>query len=408
MYFEHLSMREGLSQSTVMSILQDSQGFLWLATESGLDRYDGYSIREYRRDRGNPHALASDYIWKIAEDARGDLWLATAGGGVARWDRQNDRFQQFRHDPNDPNTLASDAVRTLLVDAKGQVWAGTERMVSMCSTPQTGRVRHFRHEAGNARSLASDAVFALHSDRAGRLWVGTEQGLSRYEPATNDFVNNVAQSDALAGARVRAILEDHSGALWIGTLERGLHRLDPQTGQVTMLSPGCEQRALAQQRSSACDHGRRCAPTVGRDFRRPQPFRSRHRRDFVRYGRDADNPHSLRDDDVMSLYQDRGGVLWVGTRAGGASHWSPKSWTLGHYRSALIRNTAVNAFADDGAGTVWVGTADGLVEINTRERQRATLQHASPRAAAPRRQSCHGVAATIAMARCGSARWAAG
>src|SRR5258708_34871712 len=85
MYFEHLTMRDGLSQSTVEGILQDSQGYLWLATESGLDRYDGNSFRVYRRERGNNRALASDYIWTIAEDARSDLWLATVGGGVARW-----------------------------------------------------------------------------------------------------------------------------------------------------------------------------------------------------------------------------------------------------------------------------------------------------------------------------------
>src|SRR3954466_1687974 len=94
MYFEHLTMQDGLSQSTVMSILQDSQGYLWLATESGLNRYDGYSIKEYRRERGSGHGLASDYIWSIAEDARGDIWLATMGGGVARWDRGTERFQR--------------------------------------------------------------------------------------------------------------------------------------------------------------------------------------------------------------------------------------------------------------------------------------------------------------------------
>src|SRR3954466_2718088 len=92
MYFEHLTMQDGLSMSTVMSILQDSQGYLWLGTESGLNRYDGYSIKEYRRERGAGHGLASDYIWSIAEDSRGDLWLATMGGGVARWDRGTDRF----------------------------------------------------------------------------------------------------------------------------------------------------------------------------------------------------------------------------------------------------------------------------------------------------------------------------
>ena len=75
----------------------------------------------------------------------------------------------------------------------------------------------------------------------------------------------------------------------------------------------------------------------------------------------------LRDPDVMSLYQDRGGVIWVGTRDGGASHWNPNSWLLGHYRSAAFGGgVGVNAFADDGAGTVWVGTSAGLVEIDTR------------------------------------------
>src|ERR1700754_4843712 len=127
MYFEHLTMRDGLSQSTVMSVLQDSQGYLWLATESGLDRYDGYSIRAYRRERGNEHGLANDFIWTIAEDARGDLWLATYGGGVARWDRRTDTFQQFRHDPAKPDSLSSDAVRTLLIDARGRIWVGTEQ-----------------------------------------------------------------------------------------------------------------------------------------------------------------------------------------------------------------------------------------------------------------------------------------
>src|ERR1700738_817150 len=82
MYFEHLTMHDGLSQSTVNNLLQDSRGYLWLGTESGLDRYDGDSIREYRRERGNEHALDSDYVWSIAEDAAGDLWVGPAGGGV--------------------------------------------------------------------------------------------------------------------------------------------------------------------------------------------------------------------------------------------------------------------------------------------------------------------------------------
>src|SRR6185437_13736414 len=88
---------------------------------------------------------------------------------------------------------------------------------------------------------------------------------------------------------------------------------------------------------------------------------------FVRYERDADNPQSLRDSDIMSLYQDRGGVLWVGTREGGASHWNPRSWLMGHYFSEAFRGAQIESFADDGAGKMWVGTiGGGLIEIDAR------------------------------------------
>jgi signal transduction histidine kinase/ligand-binding sensor domain-containing protein/CheY-like chemotaxis protein len=372
MYFEHLTMRNGLTQNTVMSILQDSQGYVWLGTESGLNRYDGYVIHEYRRERGRSDALASDFIWTIAEDARGDLWLATMGGGVARWSRGTDRFQQFRHDPQDPRSLASDTVRTLLIDQAQRIWVGTEDAGLDLLDPQTGHARHFRHRPGDPHSLATDAVFALHADDAGHIWVGTDGGLSRYEPWADRFTTygNMPGTAALKGARVRAIHEDHAGMLWVGTLDAGLARLDPRTGRVDVFRHDPRDPAsLSSDRVRAIleDDARRLwvATVDGLNL-----FdRSSHR--FVRYGRDADNPQSLRDDDVMSLYQDRGGVLWVGTRGGGASHWNPNSWALGHYRSPLTSNTAINAFADDGNGTVWVGTLDGLVEIDvTRKRER--------------------------------------
>jgi signal transduction histidine kinase/ligand-binding sensor domain-containing protein/CheY-like chemotaxis protein/HPt (histidine-containing phosphotransfer) domain-containing protein len=370
MYFEHLTMREGLSQSTVNSILQDSQGYLWLATENGLDRYDGDSIREYRRERGNEHGLASDYVWSIAEDAAGDLWLATDGGGVVRWTRRTEQFQQFRHDPLKPNSLVSDAVRTLLIDGQGRIWAGSLDQGLDVLDPKTGKVRHFRHRDGDPRSLAADAVCALYADPRGRIWVGTDGGLSRYDPASDDFVNygTVASGSGLSDQRVLAIREDHTGALWVGTYRGGLNRLDPDTGRFTAFRHNPKDpHSLSHDRVLAVleDDAQRLwvATADGLDL-----F-DRASATFVRYGRDADNPQSLRDSDIMSLYQDRGGVLWVGTRGGGASHWNPRSWLLGHYRSDAFRDTQVLAFADDGADKVWVGTVGaGLVEIDTRTR----------------------------------------
>jgi signal transduction histidine kinase/ligand-binding sensor domain-containing protein/CheY-like chemotaxis protein len=368
MSFEHLTTREGLSQSTVMSILQDSHGYLWLATESGLDRYDGNSIREYRRERGNEHGLPSDYIWSIAEDSSGDLWLATDGGGVARWERSTEQFQQFRHDPQNSNTLASDAIRTLLIDAQGRIWAGTfDRGVDVLD-PTTGDVRHFRHREGDPRSLAADAVCAVHADRSGRIWVGTNGGLSRYEPLTDSFVNfgTAASGTNLSDLRVRAIHEDHTGALWIGTNRGGLNRLEPNTGRMTVFRHDANNsHSLSHDRVMAVleDDAQRLWVATSDGLN----LFDRESESFVRYGHDADSPSSLRDSDVMSLYQDHGGMLWVGTRKGGASHWNPRSWLLGHYFSDAFRATQVSSFADDGTGKVWVGTIGaGLVEIDSR------------------------------------------
>src|SRR5271155_272916 len=189
MYFEHLTMRDGLSMSTINSILQDSQGYVWLATESGLNRYDGYSVRQFSRERGNQHGLASDYIWSMAEDSHGDLWLATDGGGIAHFDRRTETFQSFRHDPARAESLASDSIRALLIDAKGYIWAGTKSAGLDVLDPRTGSIRHFAHRDSDGYSLPSDAIGALYADRLGRIWVGSDGGLSRYDPMTDGFVS---------------------------------------------------------------------------------------------------------------------------------------------------------------------------------------------------------------------------
>jgi len=377
MFFEHVTMRDGLSTSTVNSILQDSQGYVWLATEAGLNRYDGNTIRQFRRERGNEHGLASDYIWSIAEDSHGDLWLATDGGGVARWERRTEQFQQFRHDPALPQSLASDGVRVLLIDAQGRIWAGTKDQGLDVLDPNTGHARHYRHQDADAHSLPSDAIGALYADHEGRIWIGTDGGLSRFDAASNGFINyGEAMSAAhISDLRVRAIREDHTGALWVGTVSGGLARIEPTGNRTTIFRHDpMKVHSLSQDHVWAVveDDAQRLwvATADGLDL-----F-DRNSESFVRYGHDMDNPQSLRDSDVLSLYQDRGGVLWVGTRGGGASHWNPRSLLLGHYFSAAFRAAQVVSFADDGAGKVWVGTiGDGLIEIDTRagsERQYGT------------------------------------
>jgi signal transduction histidine kinase/ligand-binding sensor domain-containing protein/CheY-like chemotaxis protein/HPt (histidine-containing phosphotransfer) domain-containing protein len=381
MYFEHLTMRDGLSQSTVNCIFQDSRGYIWLGTENGLDRYDGYSVREYRRERGNPHALASDYIWTIAEDKEGNLWVATDEGGVARWSPRTDDFEDFRHDPRRPDSLASDSTTTLLIDAQGRIWVGTQDAGLDVLDPRTGRARHFRHRDGDPHSLPSDAVHALYADHTGRIWIGTDGGLSRYRPGRGDFVTYTQQPDGsgLSDSRVRAIFQDRNGALWIGTKEGGLDRLDPSSSRIKVFRHrAADPRSLSNDWVWAILQDRAGRMWVGTQdgLNLLDPASGT----FLHYGNEPDDPQSLSDSEIMSLYQDRGGVLWVGTRKGGADHWNPRSWLFGHYLTPSFRDNSVYAFADDGQGRVWVGTTGGLIEIDRRSGRETRFGHTGPTA----------------------------
>ena len=263
--FARYSLEEGLSQVTVNSIVQDHRGFLWLGTEDGLNRFDGYEFTVYRREPSDPASLPNNAVWTVAEEADGDLWIATEGGGVAEWDRQSDTFERHRQ------RSAADFTRVLHLDAEGMVWIGTRDAGLVRRNPRSGAVVSFLHDPADPGSLAHDAVYALTSTADGSLWVGTEAGLDRFDRATETFVHyrhDPQLPTSLADDRIRALLEDRDGVLWVGTYGGGLARR----------RPGEES--------------------------------------FERFRHDPEDPGSLGHDRIRSLLEDGEGRLWVGTAAG--------------------------------------------------------------------------------------------
>ena len=228
MRFDHLTLDDGLSQSAVVSIWQDSAGFMWFGTENGLNRYNGYEFDHFKQERGNPDALRNDFIYDIGETADGALWIATNGGGLARFDRNTESFKGYDHDPADATTIAGDIVRTLLSDTDGGVWLGLRDSGLDRLDPVTGRFTHYALDGEAAVS-----VFALHLDSADRLWVGSDQGLYRLDKESGTveaFRHDPAVAGSLSSNRVRTILEDSNGIVWIGTHGGGLNRFVADTG----------------------------------------------------------------------------------------------------------------------------------------------------------------------------------
>ena len=123
--FNRISLEEGLSQTTVHCILQDSKGFMWFGTYDGLNKFDGYTFKVFRPDPENPNRLSNNYVRSIYGDSSGVLWIGTAGGGLDRLDRERETFEHYRNEPSNPKSLSNDDVESIYEDRSGVLWIGT-------------------------------------------------------------------------------------------------------------------------------------------------------------------------------------------------------------------------------------------------------------------------------------------
>ncbi len=376
MRFDHLTLDNGLSQSSVIAIEQDAEGFMWFGTENGLNRFDGYDIRHFRRERGNPAALRNDFVYALAEAPDGGLWIGTNGGGLALLDADRDTVTTWLHDADDATSIAGNIVRVMLADSDGRLWLGLRGAGLDRFDPAAGTFEHI--DLG-----ASTSVFALEMDSAGNLWAGTDGGLFRVsfdDGSVSHFVHDADDAGSLSDNRIRTIFEDRLGNLWIGTRGAGLNRFDRQSSTFTRFAHNAaDAGSLSSNRVTSIledDSGRLWVGTAD-----GLNLMDREAGTFTRFRRDAENGMSLGDNAVAALFQDRSGILWVGTLTGGVSKWNPRTWGLGlQDAGSLLADPAaqpnVTSFATDVDGTLWLGTfGDGLIRRDRETGESVVYRH---------------------------------
>jgi diguanylate cyclase (GGDEF)-like protein len=377
--FDRLSLEQGLSQSTVMRVLQDRRGYIWLATEDGLNRFDGLSFKLYKHDPSDPASLPSSFVWDVEEDAAANLWIATANG-LAQWERATDRVVR-------QEKLAGRNIRVLRFAAKeNALWIGTRDEGLLRLDIRSGVSTPFAHDPAEAGSLSDDRIYALHLDSKGRLWVGTDGGLDVLEAGGTRFTHfaaDPADPTSLSEGKVRAILGDEADALWVGTSGGGLNRLDVAAGRFEHFRHDADVPASIahdQVRAILRDADGRLwvGTSEGLDLFDP------HRRTFTHYRQDPRNPSSLADSHIISLAQDRSGVLWVGTRLGGVHKWNPLSWQFGHVPPEIdnpsgLGSGHVTSFSEDRAGRLWIGTFDAGLYVMERTTGQMTAYRHNPK-----------------------------
>jgi ligand-binding sensor domain-containing protein/signal transduction histidine kinase len=363
--FEHFGLDRGLSQSSVHAISQDPKGFIWVGTEDGLNRFDGYEFINFFPDPSVPNTLSNSNITDLYIDPEENLWIGTHYGGLNRFDLVTSTFTRYRHDPENLNSLSEDQIFALTGDQNGSIWVGTPEGLNRFD-PQSQEWEHFVFNPEDPSSLSSNLVYSLMVDSTNVLWVGTYSGLNRYDAATREFIRYTADplSDSpLSGEVILAIHEDPSGGIWIGTADGGLNHLDPLTGEVRSFVQDAEDpNSLPSNLVSAIVQDAFGALWVGTDV-----GLCRYDLDldlFLHYHHDPSDPESLSDDDVDALMVDRSGGLWVGTAFGALNRYDWRSAQFTHYHSQpenpnSLSENSTWSIHEDAYGSLWIGTNGG-------------------------------------------------
>ncbi len=370
MHFDRVTVADGLAQSSVMAIAQDTYGFLWFATESGLDRYDGITFKHYRSERGNPDSLGSDFVRDLNLAADGALWIATDGGGISRWNPATDSISTYRHDAANTDSLAADRIRTLLATDDGYVWIGTREAGLDRLHIASGTFTHFVSSADDPNSISSNEIYALATSGNGKLWVATSAGLDSL-----DLVTGAVQSFDLGAVKtaaddrisVRDIHIGKDGLLWLGSNKHGLIRVDTLSGEVeSFTNDPSVPSSISSNRVEVVFEDDRGQFWIGTD--KGLNLLDMNTGEFTVFANDPADEASLGGNNIFSLLQDAGGLLWVGTRTSGLSKWNPRSWSFGHFKPLgnspyRLSHSNVTAFTEDYDGNAWVGTFGGGINV---------------------------------------------
>ena len=365
--FRRVGSEQGLSHDTVYAIVQDRQGYIWLGTEQGLNRFDGYGTRVFTHDVVAPASLAEDDISCVLVDHRGRLWVATWGGGLDRFEPATETFVHIEADSSRPDALHDNRVQTLLEDRHGLIWAGTFSGGLSRLDPESGAIITFRHDPADPASLPNDHVWSLAESADGTIWVGTEHGLARLDPATGrcrTLPTRPQGSPAGSQVVVRALHLDRAGHLWVGA-EHGLGRLDFRTGEIRAFAGTTpEARTLAQAPVNVIRQVVSGDLWIGTN--RQGLFRiAAATGEVTRFVNDPVREASLVNNDVRALWEDTSGVLWIGSRGGGASLLDLKPPKFLHVQRdpldpGSLSDSRVSAIVRDRHGALWVGTLGGL------------------------------------------------
>ncbi|HSI75096.1 MAG TPA: two-component regulator propeller domain-containing protein, partial [Lunatimonas sp.] len=375
--FQRFSIQEGLSHNSVLSIIQDRRGFIWIATYDGLNRFDGYQFKEYNHDYRDTTSISQNLPMALHEDSKGRIWVGTAGSGLCLFDPQTDKFTRytttFKENGENKEVLN---ISTIQEDLDGNVWFGS---VNGLFKLEPDSKTPIQFSLGSNRSI----INSLTLDTSGNIWVGTfGNGLFKipYDDNTSyiQWKNDLEAPESIANDNVMSVFEDHRGTYWIGYIG-GIDSLDRNTCSFIHFrhnpdDPNSLSTDILNSRTITEDKWGNLWIGTTNGLNKL----NKERTVFTRYHSDPNNPHSIGSDDIHAVLIDKMGNLWLGTVNGGVSlsNLQPREFYLLQNKPDnpnSLSSNMVRAVFEDKDEMLWIGTEGG--GLNKYNRKDGTFTH---------------------------------
>ena len=379
--FDHLTVEDGLSESTILAIAQDAEGFMWFGTREGLNRYDARKTRVYQHDPEDPASLSDNFVYSLFSDSRQRLWVGTRTG-LNLYDAGTGKFKRFIPEERNAASLSDNTVTCILEDRHQNLWIGTRKGLNLMVEKDSISFLRFTNDPANDNSLVNDDVHSIFEDREGVIWIGTSNGFSRFQYNGGDhYVFSSFTLPRLKGKyeknnSVNTFSEDAAGRLIVGTERNGLIFVDKATFEVSdggIKNPKLESKAIRSLLKDPA--GNFWIGTIGGLFIARPDFSG-----IKSYRNVNDVDASLSDNSIRAMYYDRDGSYWIGTFHGGVNIYSPVAKQF-HHLSPSARNQKLSfkvasAITTDHERNFWIGTeGNGLFFLDPHSNVKEHFRH---------------------------------
>ncbi len=368
--FNRLTTNDGLSNNYVYDMLQDRLGFLWFATDDGLNRFDGYEFKVFRNNANDKNSISDNSVWTIIEDRFGKIWMGTKDGFVNCYDPVLDKFTswQIKSDITKENPIT-----TIYIDSKDSIWIGTYRSGVYKFNPNTGKTSHWFYNPNDSTSICNNYISSIVEDKNGNIWVGTFNGLNKLDPKTSMtkfkhyFKNKNCLSDNLIWAMTQS--QHDKNKMWIGTAN-GITILNTATNTFTQIDiPNPDNLQFGSSSAFVVEELVDNDKIIWTNSYSGLIRYNLTKNIFNRFAYDKNDMRSVVSNQINNVLKDRSGVLWVASH-NGLSYLSTKnikfnntsSFAENYFNSGELNKLNIKAVAQTPDGQLWFGTDHGLYQ----------------------------------------------